>query len=77
MTIGNLSSNIRIKPTTQSILLTALLPQPMILRDIPACQRVEQQTHSRKVIQSVLHFLLRPLTDLDTRQFIEYCADRH
>jgi hypothetical protein len=77
MTIGNLSSNIRMKPTTHSILLVALLPQPMKLRDIPACQRVEQRTHNRKVMQSVLHFLLHPLTDQDTWQFIGYCADGH
>jgi hypothetical protein len=65
------------QPTTHSILLVALLPQPIQLRDIPAPQRVELQAHDRKVMQSVLHFLLRPLMDPDTRQCIGYCANGH
>jgi hypothetical protein len=77
MTIGNLSSHVRIKPTSHSIMLVALLPQPIKLRDIPAPLRAQQRLHNRFVIQSVLDYVLRPLMDDMGGQFIGYCADGH
>jgi hypothetical protein len=76
MTIGNLSSNVRMKPTSHSILLITLLPRPIKLRDVPMPQRVEQRIHDHKVMQSVLGFLVYPLINQDTREVIGYCADR-
>jgi hypothetical protein len=37
MTIGNLSPSVRNRPTTQSVLLVALLPVPIKLRDVAWC----------------------------------------
>jgi hypothetical protein len=63
MTIRNLSSTIQMKPTTHSIVLVALQPQPLKLRDIPSPQKSCQRAYDLLFIQSVLEYLLLSLTN--------------
>jgi len=62
MTIGNLSSNIRQTPSTHSVVMVALLPNPIKNRNIPQKQLDEKRQTTREVLNEVLRRLLQPLT---------------
>jgi hypothetical protein len=61
MTIGNLPAAVRNAPSTQSVLLVALLLVPIKLHDIPKARRDFQREHNQLVHQYVLRHLLAPL----------------
>jgi hypothetical protein len=61
-TIGNLSSKIRQMPSTHSIVMVALLPIPIMHRNVPQKQIDEQWQPNRKVLNKVLRRVLHPLT---------------
>jgi hypothetical protein len=62
MTIGNLSSKIRQTPSTQSVVMVALLPIPIKSRNIPQKRLNEQRQTNREVLNEVLGRVLQPLT---------------
>jgi hypothetical protein len=74
MTIGNLSSKARMKHTLHGVLLVALLPIPVKMREVPAKVRNAQREHNREVIQNVLGYVMQDLL-ADFRDFYAYCAD--
>jgi hypothetical protein len=75
MTIGNLSTTIRMAPSYHGILLIALLPIPIKMRDVPISQYNAQKEHNRMIQQHVLRHVLGPLMDADRRVFYARCAD--
>lgn len=77
MTIGNLSAAARMKHTMHGVLLVALLPIPVKMRDLPAKKRNAQREHNRMVMQHVLQHVLEDLrTDQGPVQhFHAHCAD--
>jgi hypothetical protein len=75
MTIGNLSTTIRMAPSYHGILLIALLPIPIKMRDVPVSQHNAQKEHNRMIQQHVLRHVLGPLMDTDRRIFYARCAD--
>jgi hypothetical protein len=77
MTIGNLLAAVRNAPSTQSVLLVALLPVPIKLRDISKARREFQREHNRLVHQYVLRHLLAPLEHAEGGVFTARCADGH
>jgi hypothetical protein len=50
MTIGNLSSKIRQRPTMHSVIMVALLPIPIKYRNIAQKRLDEQQQTNREVL---------------------------
>jgi len=62
MTIGNLSSKIRKKPSTHSVVMVALLPIPIKNRNVPQKLLDEQRQTHREVLNKVLQQLLQPLS---------------
>jgi Plavaka transposase len=77
MTIGNLSSSARMAPAMHSVLLIALLPIAVKMRDIPLSRYTAQKEHNRMVLQHVLRHILGPLMRPDRRIFYARCADGH
>ena len=77
MTVGNLSASARMAPAMHSVLLVALLPIPIKMRDISASLYNAQKEHNRMVLQYVLRHFLSPLMDADKRVFYAKCADGH
>ena len=77
MTIGNLSAAVRTAPAMQAVLLVALLPIPVKMRDVPVSLYNVQKEHNRTVLQHVLHHILEPLIDPNCRMFYAQCADGH
>jgi hypothetical protein len=61
-TIDNLSSKIRQTPSTNSVIMVALLPIPIKNRNIPQKRLHEQQQTNRQVLNEVLRRLLQPRT---------------
>jgi len=61
MTIGNLSSKIRQKPATHSVVMVALLPIPIKNRNVPQKRVDELRQTNREVLNKVLRRLLQPL----------------
>jgi len=62
MTIGNLSSKIRQMPSTNSVLMVALLPIPITNRNIPQKRLEEEGQTNRQVWNEGLRRVLLPLT---------------
>jgi hypothetical protein len=62
MTIGNLSSKIRLMPPTHSVRMVGLRPIPIKNRNIPQKRLDEQQLTHREVLNSVLQRLRQPIT---------------
>ena len=82
MTIGNLSSELRQKPTAHSVVMVALLPIPPKHRHESKSRRDEQNATNRSVLQEVLYRVLEPLTfpdqvSDDHGYYNVLCADRH
>jgi hypothetical protein len=77
MTIGNLSAAVRVALSIKSVLLIALLPVPIKLRDIPKARREFQREHNRLVHQHVLRHLLVPLEQAEGGVLTVRCADGH
>src|SRR6266404_6248603 len=82
MTIGNLSSGLRQKPTAHSVVMVALLPIPPKHRHESKSRRDEQNATNRNVLQEVLHRALEPLCFPDQVSdehgyYNVLCADRH
>ena len=77
MTIGNLSAAARMKHTMHGVLLVALLPIPVKMRDVPTKRRNAQREHNRMVMQHVLQHVLQDLrTDQgQVQHFYANCAD--
>jgi len=77
MTIGNLSAAARMKHTMHGVLLVALLPVPVKMRDIPAKKRNAQREHNRMVMQHVLQHILQDLRNDQgqVQHFDAHCAD--
>jgi len=75
MTIGNLSTTIRMAPSYHGILLIALLPIPIKMRDVPTPKYNAQKEHNRMIQQYILRHVLGPLMDVDRRIFYTRCAD--
>jgi hypothetical protein len=62
MTIGNLSSKIRQMPSMHSFVMVALLPIPIMNRNIPQLRLDEQRETIREVLNEVHHRIPQPLT---------------
>jgi hypothetical protein len=62
MTIGNLSLKIRQTPSTHSVIMVALIPIPIKIRNIPQKRLDEQWQTNREVLNEVLQQVLHPLT---------------
>jgi len=77
MTIGNLSASARMATAMHSVLLVALLPIAIKMRDIPLSRYKEQREHNRMVLQHVLRHILGPLMRAERRVFFAWCADGH
>jgi hypothetical protein len=77
MTVGNLSSAVRNRPATQSVLLVALLPVPIKLRDVAASERDWQHEHNRLVTQHVLRHIIALLSHSGGGIFTARRADGH
>jgi hypothetical protein len=75
MTIGNLSAAARMKHTMHSVLLVALLPIAIKMRDVPLKRRNAQREHNRMISQNVLQHVLQPLLNSETSIFYARCAD--
>jgi hypothetical protein len=67
MTIGNQSSKICLMPSTYSIIMVALLPIPIKIRNIPQMRLDEQQQGKQEVLNIVLRRVLCPLTFKQSR----------
>jgi len=61
MTIGNLSSKIHQMPTMHTVVLVALLPIPIMIRNIPQNWLDEQRQTNLDVLNEVLRRALEPL----------------
>jgi len=61
MTIGNQSSKIPQMPSKHSIVIVALLPIPINIRNIPPKRLDEQWQTNREVLNNVLREVLQPL----------------
>jgi hypothetical protein len=77
MTIGNLSPAVRMPSAMQSVLLVGLLPMPIKLRDVPACQLDWQRERNCAVTQSVIDKILALLSHAGGGVFTALCADGH
>jgi hypothetical protein len=77
MTIGNLSTTVRMAPSHHGILLIALLPIPIKMRDVPMSVYNTQKEHNRMIQQHVLRHVLEPLMDENSRVFYARCADSY
>lgn len=77
MTIGNLSAAARMKHTMHAVLLVALLPIPIKMRDIPLKKRNAQREHNRMISQQVLQHVMQGLlyAENENRNFYARCAD--
>lgn len=75
MTIGNLSAEARMKHSLHSVVLVALLPIPIKMRDIPLGRRNAQRERNRMVSQHVLHHVMKPILNPESRRFHARCAD--
>lgn len=75
MTIGNLRSSVRMKPMMHSVVLVALLPQPLEARDVPLAQKNKQMKQNRLIQQTVLDYLLQPLSSPADSEFVALCSD--
>ena len=83
MTIGNLSAKARMKHTMNGVLLVALLPIPVKMREVPAKIRNAQREHNRAIMQNVLKHVMHGLLadgvegqpQVSVRSFYAYCAD--
>jgi hypothetical protein len=64
-------------PAMHSVLLVALLPIAIKMRDIPLSRYNEQKNHNRMILQHVLRHILGPLIRADRRVFFAWCADGH
>jgi hypothetical protein len=62
MTVGNLSSKIRQTPSTQRVVMVALLPIPIKNPNIPQKRLDEQRHTNREVLNDVLWRVLQQLT---------------
>jgi len=62
MTIGNLSSKIHLMPSAHTVVMVALVPIPIKIRDIPQKRVDEQWQMNREVLNEVLRQVLQPLT---------------
>ena len=62
MTIGNLSSKICQTPSMHSIVIVALLPIPIMNRNIPQKRLDKQWQTNREVLNEVLQRVLQPFT---------------
>jgi len=62
MTIGNLSSKIRLMPSTHTIVMVALLLIQIKNRNIPQSRLDEQRQTNREVLKTVLRWVHQPLT---------------
>jgi len=74
MTIGNLSTTIRMASSYHGILLIALLPIPIKMCDVPISRYNAQKEHNRMIQQHVLRHVLGPLMDAERRVFYARCA---
>jgi len=77
MTIGNLSALARMGTAIYSLLLVALLPIAIKIRDIPRSRYNKQKEHNRMILQHVLRQILEPLMCADRQVFFPWCADGH
>jgi hypothetical protein len=77
MTIGNIHSTVRMKPTMHSVVKVALLPQPLKARDVPLSQKNKQKKHNRLIQQTVLDYVLQPLSNAQDWQFDAFCSDEN
>jgi len=59
------------------VLLVALLPIPIKMRDIPLSRYNEQKEHNRMILQHVLRHILGPFMRADRWVFFTWCADGH
>ena len=59
------------------VLLVALLPIPIKMRDIPLSWYNEQKEHNRMILQHVLRHILGPFMRADRWVFFTWCADGH
>lgn len=77
MTIGNLSAAVRMKHKMHAVLLVALLPIPIKMREIPLKKRNAQREHNRIVSQHVLQHVMQGLlhSENGNHSFYAHCAD--
>jgi hypothetical protein len=80
MTIGNLSLKIRQIPPAHTIVMVALLPNPIKNRNFPQNRRNEYQPTHRVVLNDVLRRVLKPLTfkqtpNAESWYYYVLCAD--
>jgi len=81
MTIGNLSAKARMQHTMHGVLLLALLPIPVKMREVPAKIRNAQREHNRSVVQNVLKHVMQDLLASGSKEqrhgqdFYTFCAD--
>ena len=61
MTIGNINSRTRNKPSSMAYILLALLPVPTKLRNISTGSDENQRRNNREALHSVIQEILRPL----------------
>ena len=78
--IGNLSSKIRQMPSTRTVVMVALLPSPILNRNIPDKCLDEQQQRNRVVLYKVHRPVLQQLTiehdpNAESGQYKVPCAD--
>jgi hypothetical protein len=74
MTIGNLSTSVRTRPSTRCVVLVCLLPVPTKLRRLPESKRKRQQIRNREVFVEVMKQLLRGIKPAGS-DFYARCAD--
>ncbi|KAI5852013.1 hypothetical protein BZA05DRAFT_445175 [Tricharina praecox] len=75
MTIGNLPATVRMAPSQHGILLVALLPIPVKMRDVRIAEYNTQKEYNRMIQQHILHHVLRPLIDANRHMSCAQCAD--
>ena len=63
MTIGNISSTVRMKPTTHSVVLIAVLPEKAKYSAQSGISKQKQATWDHQIIHEVLKVVLQPLFD--------------
>jgi hypothetical protein len=75
MTIGNLSTKVRCKPTMQSVVLVALLPIHLKMKKMAESLKELQREWNAKVANRVLEYIFRSLGSAERCKFNALCAD--
>jgi hypothetical protein len=75
MTIGNLSTKVRCKPTMQSVVLVALLPIHLKMIKMAESLKEIQREWNAKVANRVLEYIFRSLGSAERCKFNALCAD--